>query len=65
MKLDPAIGRLLSLDTEKTVVSSSGGGGCSSASTSRIITRTTDGSEIAYFLKTGSGNAAELMFEGT
>ena len=64
MKLDPAVANILGLNPEKTKVSSAGGGGCSSASTSKIVTQLEDGSEKAYFLKTGSGKEAQVMFEG-
>jgi protein-ribulosamine 3-kinase len=64
MKLDPAVIKLLSLDPDKTHVSSAGGGGCSSASTSKIVSQLDDGTEKAYFMKTGIGKEAEVMFEG-
>jgi len=64
MKLDSAIVKLLSLDPSNTTVSSHGGAGMSSASTSRIETKQPDGSTKRFFLKTGSGKEAELMFTG-
>jgi len=64
MKLDPAVVKLLGLDTASTSVSSAGGGGCSSASTSKIVSKLQDGTEKAFFLKTGSGEDAKAMFEG-
>jgi protein-ribulosamine 3-kinase len=64
MKLDPAVAKLLNLDTTATTVSSAGGGGCSSASTSKIVSRLQDGTEKAFFMKTGSGEDAKVMFEG-
>ncbi|OAL05655.1 Ketosamine-3-kinase [Phaeosphaeriaceae sp. SRC1lsM3a] len=64
MKLDPAILKLLGLDPATTSVSSAGGGGCSSASTSKIVSKLEDGSEKAFFMKTGSGEDAKVMFEG-
>jgi protein-ribulosamine 3-kinase len=64
MKLDPAVVRLLSLDPDKTNVYSAGGGGCSSASTFKIVSQLEDGTENAYFMKTGSGKEAEAMLEG-
>ncbi|GAB7355986.1 hypothetical protein MBLNU459_g6614t1 [Dothideomycetes sp. NU459] len=64
MNVDSAVSQLLSLDPAKTTVSSHGGGGCSSASTSKITTTLEDGSKKSYFMKTGSGRAAEVMFEG-
>lgn len=64
MKLDPAVAKLLNLDLDSTTVSSAGGGGCSSASTAKITTTTPDGEEKKFFMKTGSGKDAEVMFEG-
>jgi len=64
MKLDPAVIKLLQLDPEKTSVSSAGGGGCSSASTSKITTTLDNGSRKQFFMKTGSGKDAQIMFEG-
>lgn len=64
MKLDPAVVKLLNLDPATTTVSSAGGGGCSSASTSKITSKLDDGTEKAYFMKTGSGEDAKVMFEG-
>lgn len=37
----------------------------SSASTSKITTTLEDGSEKQFFMKTGSGKEAEIMFEGS
>jgi len=64
MKLDPAVIKLLSLDPQSTTVSSAGGGGCSSASTSKITEKGEDGEERCFFMKTGKGREAEVMFEG-
>ncbi|KAF2867819.1 Fructosamine/Ketosamine-3-kinase [Massariosphaeria phaeospora] len=64
MKLDAAVIELLSLDPENTTVSSAGGGGCSSASTSKITSRFRDGTEKCFFMKSGRGSDAEIMFEG-
>ena len=64
MKLDPAVIEVLSLDPSKTTVSSAGGGGCSSASTSKITTTLENGSKKHFFMKTGSGKDAEIMFKG-
>ena len=64
MKLDDAVVELLQLDPEHTSVSSAGGGGCSSASTSKITCRLSDGSEKHFFMKTGKGGDAEVMFAG-
>jgi protein-ribulosamine 3-kinase len=65
MKLDTAVLKLLSLDESTTTVSSGGGGGCSSATTSKITTKLEDGTEKCFFMKTGSGSDAQIMFEGT
>jgi hypothetical protein len=64
MKLDPAVANILKLDLASTTVSSAGGGGCSSASTAKITTKLQDGKERKFFMKTGSGKDAEVMFEG-
>lgn len=64
MKLDPAVAKLLCLDSDATTVSSAGGGGCSSASTLKIESKLKDGADQAYFMKTGSGKDAEVMFAG-
>lgn len=64
MKVDSAILSLLKLDPDKTSIANHGGGGCSSASTSKITTQLPDGSTKHFFLKTGKGAAAEIMFEG-
>tara|TARA_R110002003_G_scaffold122_10_gene11099 strand:- start:7330 stop:7557 length:228 start_codon:yes stop_codon:yes gene_type:complete len=65
MKLDPAVIKLLGLDTATTSVSSAGGGGCSSALTSKIVSKGQDGTDKTFFMKTGSGEDAKVMFEGT
>lgn len=64
MRLDPAVAELLQLDPEQTTVSSAGGGGCSSASTLKITRKSPDGSELRFFMKTGKGEDAEVMFSG-
>ncbi|KAF2034487.1 Ketosamine-3-kinase [Setomelanomma holmii] len=64
MKLDPAVVKLLGPDTATTSVASAGGGGCSSASTSKIVSKFQDGTEKSFFMKTGSGQDARVMFEG-
>ncbi|EDU50333.1 phosphatidylinositol-4-phosphate 5-kinase fab1 (PtdIns(4)P-5-kinase) [Pyrenophora tritici-repentis Pt-1C-BFP] len=43
---------------------SSVGGGSSFASTSKIVSQLDDGTQKAFFMKTGSGKEAEVMFEG-
>lgn len=64
MNLDPAVIKLLGLDATSTTVSSAGGGGCSSASTFKIVSQLENGQTKAYFMKSGSGKEAEIMFEG-
>ena len=64
MKLDSTIAQLLSLDPNSTSVSTHGGGGMSSASTAKITTSLRDGSNKQFFMKTGVGKEAEVMFEG-
>jgi protein-ribulosamine 3-kinase len=64
MKLDLAVVKLLGLDPDKTNVSSACGSGSSAASTSKIVSHLDDGTEKAYFMKTGSGKEAGVMFEG-
>jgi protein-ribulosamine 3-kinase len=64
MKIDPALVSLLKLDAAQTTISGAGGGGMSSASTSKITTKLEDGSTMQYFMKTGRGKEAEIMFEG-
>ncbi|CAO2657789.1 Nn.00g039150.m01.CDS01 [Neocucurbitaria sp. VM-36] len=64
MKLDPAVVKLLGLDVRNTTVSSAGGGGCSSASTSKIVSQLDSGMTKTFFMKTGGGKEAEVMFEG-
>jgi hypothetical protein len=64
MKLDDNVVELLGLDPDKTSVSSAGAGGFSSTSTSKIVTRDANGAEKQFFLKSGSGEDAEVMFRG-
>jgi protein-ribulosamine 3-kinase len=63
MAIDSAIAKLLSLDPKQTTISSAGGGS-SFASTSKITTKLSDGTEKQLFMKTGSGSEASVMFEG-
>jgi protein-ribulosamine 3-kinase len=63
MTIDSAVTKLLSLDSKETTVSSAGGGS-SFASTSKITTKLSDGTEKQFFMKTGSGKEASVMFEG-
>jgi protein-ribulosamine 3-kinase len=64
MKLDPVVVKLLDLDADNTTVSSAGGGGCSSASTSKITSTLSNGTQMLFFMKTGRGEDAEIMFRG-
>ncbi|KAF2089821.1 Ketosamine-3-kinase [Saccharata proteae CBS 121410] len=59
MKLDPAVCKVLSVDPATASVSSAGGGGMSSASTSKI-----SAGDRQFFMKTGKGKEAKVMFEG-
>lgn len=62
--LDPAVAKIIGVDPQDAIVSSAGGGGCSSASTYKIASCLQDGTEKVYFMKTGNGREAEVMFEG-
>ena len=62
MKLDPAITRSLSLVHSSTSVKAHGGSGFSM--TAKITSQLDDGSKKEYFLKTGRGKDAEVMFKG-
>lgn len=64
MTVDASIAKLLGLDPEKARISSAGGGS-TFASTSKIVSQGDGGSERAYFMKTGTGKEAEVMFAGT
>jgi hypothetical protein len=64
-QLDEAVVNLLKLNPASTSVASAGGGGCSSASTSKITTKDEDGNTKYYFMKSGTGKDAEIMFEGS
>ncbi|KIW07539.1 uncharacterized protein PV09_01500 [Verruconis gallopava] len=64
MQLDAAVIELLNLNPEVTSVVSAGGGGCSSASTSKITTKDSDGKPKYFFMKTGTGKDAKIMFQG-
>lgn len=63
MAIDSAVAKLLSLDPKETTISGAGAGS-SFASTSKITTRLSDGTEKQFFMKTGSGKEASVMFEG-
>ena len=64
MKLDEAVLKALpsGVDRAKTSVASHGGSGFSS--TAKISTILPDGTEMQYFMKTGTGKDAEVMFAG-
>ncbi|KAL9125148.1 MAG: hypothetical protein Q9217_005605 [Psora testacea] len=62
MKLDAAILRSLSLEPAKTTVASHGGSGFTT--TAKITTTLNDGTRKHFFLKTGQGEDAEVMFAG-
>ena len=62
MKLDSAVVRALSLDPAKTNVKSHGGSGFST--TAKISTTLEDGTGKHFFMKTGKGKDAEVMFRG-
>ncbi|GME27933.1 putative phosphoribosylaminoimidazole-succinocarboxamide synthase protein [Neofusicoccum parvum] len=64
MKLDAAVAQAIGVDPSAASVSSAGGGGMSSASTSKITAKMPDGSEKQFFMKTGKGDEAAIMFEG-
>ncbi|KAH8159111.1 hypothetical protein CIB48_g9136 [Xylaria polymorpha] len=59
--IDPAIIEALGLDSNKTKLTSHGGSGF--ASTFKLSS-TVKGKEINYFVKTGTGSDAALMFQG-
>lgn len=62
MKIDSAVIKALSLDPAKTAVAKHGGSGFST--TAKITTTLEDGTEKPFFLKTGKGKDAEVMFAG-
>lgn len=59
--IDSAILAALHLDKDQTTISPVGGSGFSS--TFRLST-TKDGQPFDYFVKTGSGEGARVMFQG-
>ncbi|KAM0248674.1 hypothetical protein ACHAQJ_009348 [Trichoderma viride] len=61
LSIDSAILTALNLDKEHTSISSVGGSGFSS--TFKLST-TKDGQPFEYFVKTGSGEGAKIMFQG-
>lgn len=62
MKIDSAVIKALSLDPAKTTVAKHGGSGFST--TAKITTALKDGTEKHFFMKTGKGKDAEVMFAG-
>ena len=62
MKLDTAIIRSLSLEASKSTIVSHGGSGFTT--TAKITTTFDDGTQRQFFLKTGQGEDAEVMFAG-
>ncbi|CAN8103949.1 unnamed protein product [Discula destructiva] len=61
MAVDSAILKALGLDAQNTKQTSHGGSGFSSTFK---LTCTKDGKQVAYFVKTGTGKDAEVMFRG-
>ena len=62
MKVDSAVLQALRLDPAKTTVASHGGSGFTS--TTKICGVLQDGTQKQFFMKTGQGNDAEVMFAG-
>jgi hypothetical protein len=60
--VDPAILEALGLDASQASISAHGGSGF--ASTFKL-SAVVDGKPVDYFVKTGSGSNAEVMFRGT
>lgn len=60
--VDAAILEALGLSAEQTKISSHGGSGF--ASTFRLSSVTSEGETVNYFVKTGTGPDAEVMFRG-
>ncbi|KXJ96893.1 fructosamine-3-kinase [Microdochium bolleyi] len=60
--VDTAILEALRLDPEQTKISSHGGSGF--ASTFKLSSITPGGKAVSYFVKTGTGSEAEVMFKG-
>lgn len=63
MKFDSAVLKALAVDASDVSVSSAGSGD-SSATASKISAKLSDGSTQNFFMKTGNGKAAEIMFRG-
>ncbi|KAL1648338.1 hypothetical protein SLS58_002091 [Diplodia intermedia] len=64
MKLDDAVAQAIGIDSSIASVSSAGGGGMSSASTSKITAKMPNGGDKQFFMKSGKGEEAAVMFEG-
>lgn len=62
MKIDSAVLRALQLEPAQTTVKSHGGSGFST--TAKISTRLPNGTEKHFFMKTGRGQDADIMFRG-
>ncbi|KAF2208231.1 hypothetical protein CERZMDRAFT_101680 [Cercospora zeae-maydis SCOH1-5] len=60
--VDSAILALLRLDARQ--VTAAGHGGSSFSSTSKISAQLDDGTAMSYFMKSGKGSDAKIMFEG-
>ena len=62
--VDPAILEALGLDPSTTEAKIASHGGSGFASSFKLTVTTPDGEEKPYFVKTGSGKDAEVMFQG-
>ena len=62
MKIDSAVIKALNLDPARTTATRHGGSAFST--TAKITTILKDGNEKNFFMKTGKGRAAEVMFAG-
>jgi protein-ribulosamine 3-kinase len=60
--VDPAILEALGLDASQASISAHGGSGFSSTFK---LSAVVDGKPVDYFVKSGSGSDAEVMFRGT
>lgn len=60
--IDPAILEALGLDASRTSIAPHGGSGFSSTFK---LSSAVDGRPVNYFVKTGTGADAELMFRGS
>ena len=61
-QVDSAILQALGLGAKPTRLAAHGGSGF--ASTLKLTTTADDGSEVNFFVKTGTGKDAEVMFRG-